>query len=162
MSLWLMQRFDLSLAQIGVFFFWTGLLSAGSQIAAPWLARRIGLLNTMVFTHIPANICLVGAALVPSLPLAIVLLTIRSALSQMDVPTRSAYVMAVVTPPERPAAASFTAVPRSLASALSPSIAGALFAAGWLSLPLIACGVLKLAYDLTLWRACRKDPLLDS
>jgi MFS family permease len=162
MSLWLMQRVDLSLAQIGLFFFWTGLLSAGSQIAAPWLARRIGLLNTMVFTHIPANICLVGAALVPSLPLAIVLLTIRSALSQMDVPTRSAYVMAVVTPPERPAAASFTAVPRSLASALSPSLAGALFAAGWLSLPLIACGVLKLAYDLTLWRACRKDPLLDS
>ena len=79
----------------------------------------------------------------------------------MDVPTRTAYVMAVVTPPERAAAASFTAVPRSLASALSPSIGGALFAAGWFALPLLACGVLKIAYDLTLWRACRGDVLRD-
>ena len=155
LSLWLLERFGLSLAQAAVFFFWAGLLSAASQLAAPLIARRIGLLNTMVFTHIPANVCLVLAALAPNLPLALALLFVRSALSQMDVPTRTAYVMAVVTPPERAAAASFTAVPRSLAAALSPTLSGALFAAGWLSLPLIGCGVLKIAYDLALWRAMR-------
>lgn len=159
LSLWLMQRFGLSLSQTGVFFFCAGLLSASSQLAAPRVARRIGLLNTMVFTHIPANVCLILAALAPSLPLALGLLLIRSALSQMDVPTRTAYVMSVVTPAERAAASSFTAVPRSLAGALSPSLSGALFAAGWISLPLIACGVLKIAYDFMLWRACRRDAL---
>lgn len=159
LSLWLFQRFGLSLAQAGAFFFWAGLLSAASQLAAPRVARHIGLLNTMVFTHIPANLCLIAAALVPDLTGALALLFVRSALSQMDVPTRSAYVMAVVTPAERPAAASFTAVPRSLAAALSPTLAAALFAAGWISLPLIACGLLKTAYDLTLWAACRKESL---
>ena len=159
LSLWLLQRFGLSLAQAGAFFFWAGLLSAASQLAAPWVATRIGLLNTMVFTHIPANVCLVLAALAPSLPLALGLLFVRSALSQMDVPTRTAYVMAVVTPAERSAAASFTAVPRSLAGALSPTLSGALFAAGWIALPLIGCGVLKIAYDLALWRAMRRHPL---
>ena len=158
-SLWLMQRFGLSLTSAGAFFFWSGLLSAASQLAAPWLARRIGLLNTMVFTHIPANACLIAAALAPSLTLALALLLVRALLSQMDVPTRTAYVMSVVTPAERAAAASFTTVPRSLASAASPALAGALFAAGWLSAPLLLCGVLKIAYDLTLWRACRGHPL---
>ncbi|BEP64940.1 MFS transporter (plasmid) [Variovorax sp. V213] len=157
MSLWLLERFGLSLTQAGVFFFWTGLLGAASQLAAPVVARRIGLLNTMVFTHLPANVCLVLAALVPSLPVALGLLMVRSALSSMDVPTRTAYVMAVVTPAERSAAASFTAVPRSLAAAISPTISGALFAAGWISLPLIACGLLKISYDLALWRAMRRD-----
>jgi predicted MFS family arabinose efflux permease len=156
LALWLFERFGLSLAAAGAFFFWAGLLTAGSQLAAPLLAKRIGLLNTMVFTHIPANIFLILAALAPSLPLALALLLARAALSQMDVPTRSAYVMAVVTPPERAAAASFTAVPRSLASALSPSLGGAMFAAGWIAAPLVACGLLKIAYDLTLWRSCRK------
>jgi MFS family permease len=155
LSLWLLQRFGLSLTQAGVFFFWAGVLSAASQLAAPLVAQRIGLLNTMVFTHIPANVCLVLAALAPSLPMALGLLFVRSALSQMDVPTRTAYVMAVVTPAERAAAASFTAVPRSLAAALSPTLSGALFAAGWMALPLIGCGVLKIAYDLALWRAMR-------
>ena len=159
MALWLLQRFGLSLAQAGAFFFWAGLLSAASQLAAPLVARRIGLLNTMVFTHIPANVCLVLAALAPSLPIALALLFVRSALSQMDVPTRTAYVMAVVTPAERSAAASFTAVPRSLAGALSPTISGALFAAGFVSLPLVACGVLKIAYDLALWRGMRGEHL---
>jgi hypothetical protein len=159
MSLWLLERFGFSLTQAGIFFFWTGLLGAASQLAAPVVARRIGLLNTMVFTHLPANVCLVLAALSPNLPVALVLLTIRSALSSMDVPTRTAYVMAVVTPPERTAAASFTTVPRSLAAAISPTLSGALFAAGWISLPLIACGLLKIAYDLTLWRAMRRDRL---
>jgi predicted MFS family arabinose efflux permease len=158
-SLWLMRRFGLSLADAGVFFFTTGLLAAASQMAAPWLARRIGLVNTMVFTHLPANLCLIGAALAPTLPLALALLLVRALLSQMDVPTRTAYVMSVVTPAERTAAASFTAVPRSLASAASPALAGALFAAGWLASPLVLCGVLKIAYDLALWRACRKRPL---
>lgn len=158
-SLWLFERFGLSLAQAGVFFFWSGLLSAASQLAAPLVAKRIGLLNTMVFTHIPANLCLIAAALVPDLSVALALLLVRAALSQMDVPTRSAYVMAVVTPPERAAAASFTAVPRSLAAALSPTLSAALLAAGWISLPLVACGVLKTAYDLVLWRACRKQSL---
>ena len=161
LSLWLFERFGLSLSQAGIFFFWSGLLSATSQLVAPLVARRIGLLNTMVFTHIPASVCLILAALAPNLPLALVLLFIRSALSQMDVPTRTAYVMAVVTPGERPAAASFTAVPRSLASALSPALSGALFAMGWISVPLIACGVLKITYDLVLWTACRRDALQD-
>lgn len=161
LTLWLLQRFGLSLAQAGVFFFCTGLLSAASQFAAPAVARRFGLLNTMVFTHIPANVCLVLAAFAPTLWSALALLFVRSALSQMDVPTRSAYVMAVVTPAERPAAASFTAVPRSLASALSPALSGALLATGWLAAPLVACGALKIAYDLVLWRACRRDRLGD-
>lgn len=159
LALWLMQRFGLSLAAAGSFFFWAGLLTAASQLAAPWIARRIGLLNTMVFTHIPSSVCLIGAALAPSLPLALALLFMRSALSQMDVPTRTAYVMSVVTPPERAAAASVTAVPRSLAAALSPSLGGALFAAGWFAAPLVACGLLKIGYDLTLWAACRGHKL---
>ncbi|KAI1692692.1 hypothetical protein DdX_21132 [Ditylenchus destructor] len=96
MSLWLLERFGFSLTQAGVFFFWTGLLSAASQLAAPAVAQRIGLLNTMVFTHLPANVCLVLAAVAPSLPVALALLMIRSSLSSMDVPTRTAYVMAVV------------------------------------------------------------------
>ena len=156
LALWLFERFGFSLTQAAAFFFWTGLLSAASQLAAPRVAARIGLLNTMVFTHLPANVCLVAAALAPTLPFALVLLFVRSALSQMDVPTRTAYVMAVVTPAERTAAASFTAVPRSLAAAVSPALSGALLAAGWIALPLVGCGVLKIAYDLALWRAMRQ------
>ncbi len=156
LALWLFDRFGLSLTAAGAIFFWTGLLSAGSQLAAAPLARRIGLVNTMVFTHIPANLCLIGAALAPSLELALGLLFARSALSQMDVPARGAYVMSVVTPQERPAAASFTAVPRSLASALSPSLTGAMFAVGIMSAPLVLCGVLKTAYDVALFFAFRR------
>lgn len=156
LSLWLMQRFGLSVGAAGRFFFWAGLLSAGSQLAAAPLSRRIGLLNTMVFTHIPSSVCLIGAAVAPSLPAALALLLMRSALSQMDVPTRTAYVMAVVTPPERAAAASVTSVPRSLAAALAPTLAGGLFGLGWLGAPLVACGVLKIAYDLTLLAAFRR------
>jgi MFS family permease len=150
LSLWLFQRFDLSLAAAGAFFFWSGLLGAASQLAAPVVARRIGLINTMVFTHIPANLFLISAAFAPTLPLALGLLLARALLSQMDVPPRSAFVMSVVTPPERAAAASFTAVPRSLAAALSPSLGGALFAAGWLAAPLALAGGLKIVYDLAL------------
>jgi MFS family permease len=156
LALWLFERFGMSLAAAGAFFFWTGLFSAASQLAAPLVARRLGLINTMVFTHIPASLCLIAAAFASSLHVALGLLLARSALSQMDVPARSAYVMSVVTPPERPAAASFTAVPRSLASAVSPSLTGAMFAAGAMAVPLVACGVLKIAYDLALYAAFRR------
>ena len=150
LALWLFERFGMSLAAAGGFFFWAGLLTTASQLLAPAVARRIGLLNTMVFTHIPASLLLILAALVPNLPLALACLLLRSALSQMDVPTRSAFVVSVVTPAERAAAASFTAVPRSLASAIGPSIGGALLASGMLAAPLLACGGLKIAYDLAL------------
>jgi hypothetical protein len=156
LALWLFERFGFSLTQAAAFFFWTGLLSAASQLAAPRVAARIGCSTRWSSRTFPANVCLVLAALSPTLPLALALLFIRSALSQMDVPTRTAYVMAVVTPAERTAAASFTAVPRSLAAALSPTLSGALLAAGWIALPLVGCGVLKIAYDLTLWRAMRR------
>jgi MFS family permease len=150
LALWLFERFDLSLASASVFFFWAGLLSAFSFPVAAWLSRRIGLINTMVFTHIPSSIALMLAAVAPSLPIALALLLVRSALSQMDVPTRSSYAMAVVTEAERTAAASFTAVPRSLAAAASPALAGALFAASYRAWPLLICGVLKILYDLLL------------
>lgn len=156
LALWLFERYDMSLTAAGAFFFWTGLFGAASQLAAPALARQIGLVNTMVFTHIPASLCLIAAAFTSSLPAALALLLARSALSQMDVPARSAYVMSVVTPAERPAAASFTAVPRSLASAISPSLTGAMFAAGAMAAPLVACGALKIAYDLALFAAFRR------
>ncbi|MFL6838940.1 MAG: MFS transporter [Bradyrhizobium sp.] len=148
--LWLFQRFDLSLSAAGLFFFWSSTLSAFSYPVAAWIARRIGLVNTMVFTHIPSSVFLILAAFSPNLYLALALLLLRSALSQMDVPTRTSYVMAVVTPAERPAAASVTAVPRSLASAISPAISGALLMTAFSGLPLVVCGTLKIAYDLAL------------
>ena len=156
LALWLFQRFEMSLAAAGAFFFWTGLLSACSQLAAGPLARRIGMVNTMVFTHIPSSLFLIGAALSSNLSVVLGFLLARSLLSQMDVPARGAFVMSVVTPAERPAAASFTAVPRSLAAALSPSMTGAMFAAGAMATPLVACGVLKIAYDLALYAAFRR------
>jgi MFS family permease len=150
LALWLFERFDMSLAAASLFFFWASTLSAFSYPVAAWLAKRIGLVNTMVFTHIPSSLFLMLAAFAPNLTVAIALLTLRAALSQMDVPTRTSYVMAVVTPAERPAAASVTAVPRSLASSLSPALSGVLLATPFSGLPLIACGVLKIAYDLAL------------
>ena len=150
MALWLFQQFHLSLSTASLFFFWSGLLSAFSFPVAVWLSRRIGLVRTMVYTHIPSNICLILAVFAPSLPAVLTLLLVRAALSQMDVPARSSYVMAVVTPAERAAAASFTSVPRSLASAASPALAGALFAATFRGWPLIICGALKTIYDLAL------------
>jgi MFS family permease len=153
--LWLFQRFELSLAAAGAFFFCTGLLAAVSFPVAARLAGRIGLVNTMVFTHIPASVCLIAAAFAPSLEWAVGLLAFRALLGQMDVPARSSFVMAVVTEAERPAAASATAVPRSLASAVSPALAGALFAAGLHVWPLVLCGGLKILYDLLLLAACR-------
>lgn len=161
LSLWLMQRFSLTPSVTGQFFFVAGLLTTFSQLAAVPLARRIGLLNTMVFTHIPSSLCLIAAAFAPKLALCLALLLARSALSQMDVPTRTAYVMAVVTPPERAAAASLTAVPRSLAAAVSPALAAALMAYGYAAAPLVACGVLKIAYDLAMLGAFGRVKPLD-
>lgn len=155
LSLWLMQRFGLSPGAAGQFFFWAGLLTTASQFAAVPLARKIGLLNTMVFTHIPSSAFLIAAAFAPSLALTLLLLLARSALSQMDVPTRTAFVMAVVTPAERTAAASLTAVPRSLAAAVGPVLAGGLITTGWIGAPLLACGLLKIGYDLAMLAAFR-------
>src|SRR5207244_6199671 len=95
LALWLFERFDLSLSAASLFFFWSGVLSAFSFPVAAWLSRRVGLVNTMVFTHVPSSICLILAAITPTLPIALALLLLRSALSQMDVPTRSSYVLAV-------------------------------------------------------------------
>lgn len=150
LALWLFRTFGLSLQAASAFFFWAGVLTAFSQLAAGRLARRIGLVNTMVFTHIPAQLCLIAAAFAPSLPVALTLLLMRASLSAMDVPARTSYVMAIVTPPERAAAASVTNVPRSLASALSPALAGALMTASAFAWPLVIGGSLKIAYDLAL------------
>jgi len=150
LALWLYDRFDLSLTAAGTIFFWVGILAAASQLASPWVAARIGLINTMVFTHLPANVFLILVPFMPTLALAIVFLFLRAALSSMDVPARTSYVMAVVSPGERPAAASVTAVPRSLAAALSPALAGYLLTLSVFGWPLIICGTLKIVYDLTL------------
>ncbi|HYD78458.1 MAG TPA: MFS transporter [Paucimonas sp.] len=149
-ALWLFQKFQLSPLVAGTIFFWTGVLSALSQLAAVHVAKRFGLVNTMVFTHLPANVFLVLVPFMPTLGWAIALLLARSALSQMDVPTRSSYVMAVVPPEERAAAASVTSVPRSLASALSPMLAGHLLGASGFGWPLVLAGGLKIVYDLLL------------
>ncbi len=156
LALWLFQRFGLSLASAGAFFFGCGLLGAFSQMAAPRLAKQIGLVNTMVWTHIPASLCLVAAAFSNDVRWALALLLLRAMVSSMDVPARSAFVMSVVQASERAAAASFTAVPRSLAAAASPLLAGWLFQSSWPAAPLVVCGVLKIGYDLALWRAFRR------
>ena len=150
LALWLFKRFDLSVAAAATLFFWTNLLIAASYLAATPIARRIGLVRTMVFTHLPSSLCLIAIPFVSSLPAVVALLLARSLLSQMDVPTRSSYVMAVVTSPERPAAAGVTSVPRSLASAISPTISGYLLSLSSFGWPLLIGGVLKIAYDLTL------------
>jgi MFS family permease len=150
LALWLFERFDLSLSAASLFFFWSSTASAFSYPVAAWLAKQFGLINTMVFTHIPSSILLILAAFSSNLYVTLGLLLMRSALSQMDVPTRTSYVMAVVTPAERAAAASFTAVPRSLASAISPAFAGMLLTTSFSGLPLVVCGVLKIVYDVAL------------
>jgi len=156
LALWLAQRHGVALATTATIFFWIGLLAAFSQLASARLAQRIGLVNTMVYTHLPANIFLVAVPFMPTLGSALVCLLIRSALSQMDVPARTSYVMAVVSPAERAAAASVTAVPRSLAAAVSPGLAGYLLAMSPFGTPLIVCGVLKITYDLLLLKLFRQ------
>ena len=150
LSLWLVQRFALAPAELGALFFATSLLSAGSYLVAVPLAQRFGLVNTMVFTHVPSSLALIAIPLSGDVHVAVALLLVRSALSQMDVPTRSSYVMAVVTPAERPAAASATSVPRSLAAAGSPLLAGYLLGLSPFGWPLVLAGAIKIGYDLTL------------
>jgi MFS family permease len=158
LALWLFQRFDLAVATAGTIFFWTGVFSAGSFLVAARLANRIGLVNTMVFTHLPSNVLLILVPFMPNLPLAIALLLARSALSQMDVPTRTSYVMAVVPPAERPAAASITAVPRTVASATSPLASGYLLGMSTFGWPLVVGGTIKGVYDLLLLAMFAKVP----
>lgn len=155
LALWLFRRFGLSVASAGAIFFWSGLLSGASALLAVPIARRFGLVRTMVFTHLPANGLLVAAALMPSVGPAVVCLLLRSVVSQMDVPTRTSYVMAVVGPDERPAAAAITNVPRSLAAALPPLAAGWMLDHSTFGWPLIIAGVLKAVYDLMLLAAFR-------
>jgi MFS family permease len=160
LALWLYQRFGLSVSTAAAIFFWASLCSAVSFLIAVPVAKRFGLINTMVFTHLPANFFLMMLPFAPNLPVAIALLLARGLLQQMDVPTRTSYVMAVVTPEERPAAASATAVPRSLAAAVSPMLAGYLFALSSFGWPLIIGGALKVLYDVLLlvqFRRVRPD-----
>ncbi|MDI3341734.1 MAG: MFS transporter [Sphaerobacter sp.] len=150
LALWLFKRFALSAAVAGTIFFWTGILSSASYLVAVRLAERFGAVKTMVFTHLPANLFLALVPFMPNLPLAVGLLLLRSLLSNMDAPVRNSYVMAVVTPAERPAAASITAVPRSLAAAGSPVLAGYLLGLTPFGWPLLIAGTIKGTYDLLL------------
>jgi hypothetical protein len=148
--LWLFQTFKLPVATAANIFFWTNLCAAGSFLAAVPISRKFGLIRTMVFTHLPSSLILLAVPFVPNLSVVVGLLMARSLLSQMDVPTRTSYVMAVVTPPERPAAASLTSVPRSLAAAVSPVLSGLLLTFSSFGWPLLAGGTLKIGYDLAL------------
>jgi MFS family permease len=150
LALWLFQAFHLSVPAASAILFWSSICAAVSFLAAVPLSERIGLVNTMVFTHLPSNLFLILVPFAPNLPVAIALLLARNALSQMDVPTRTSYVMAVVTPAERPAAASVTAVPRSLAASASPILAGYLLGVSTFGWPLIIGGALKAVYDVLL------------
>jgi MFS family permease len=149
-ALWLFQKFHLDMASAGAIFFWTGLLAAFSYLVAVRIARRIGLVNTMVFTHLPSSLCLVAMPFAPDINWVIALLLARGALSQMDVPTRSSYVMSIVPPKERAAAAALTSVPRSLAASVGPILAGYLLSISSFGWPLIVAGILKITYDLLL------------
>src|SRR5216683_6595751 len=158
MALYFHLRFGVPLAALSALFFGANLLSALSFLAAVPLARRFGLLNTMVFTHLPSNVLLALVAFAPTFPIAATLLLLRQALSQMDVPTRQAYTMALVDPEERTAAASVTSLARSLGSSTSPIVSGLLLQGPLLvlGLPFILAGGLKAAYDLTLWSVFRR------
>lgn len=150
LALWLFQRFQFSLADAATFFFATSLLSGASQLLSPVLARRFGLIQTMVFTHLPANVFLMLAAFMPTAELAVLFLLLRMSLASMDVPARQAFVMAVVPDEERAAAASVTNVPRSLGTGLAPLLSGYLLSASDFGWPLLIAGGLKVIYDLAL------------
>jgi len=156
--LWLHRRFQLDARTTAGVFFAAGMLSAFSQVLSPRIAARIGLVRTMVYTHLPSNVFLVLAGVMPTAPLAIAFLLLRTAVSQMDVPARQAYVMAVVPPEERTAASSVTNVPRSLAAGLAPLIAGALLERSNFGWPLVVGGLLKAAYDVALLVQFRAVP----
>jgi MFS family permease len=161
MALYFHLRFGVSLGLLAVLFFAANLLSALSFLTAPALARRFGLLNTMVFTHLPSNLLLVLVPLMPTFSLAATVLLLRQCLSQLDVPTRQAYTMALVTPNERTAAASVTSVARSGGAAVSPALAGVLLQGSALIVgaPFLVAGSLKAIYDLSLWALFRRARL---
>jgi MFS family permease len=161
LALWLFRRFQLSIRAAASFFFITGLLGAFSQLASSWLVARIGRIRTMAYTHIPANLCLMIAGTMPTAGLALAFLLLRASMSSMDVPARQSYVMAVVPPEERAAAASITNVPRSLASAMAPLPAGALLDYSLFGWPLILGGACKLVYDALLLAQFRSVTPLD-
>jgi MFS family permease len=144
---WFFIRWGLEPAQLAVLFFAVNVLSGLSLLAAGWLAARYGLLNTMVFSHLPSNVLLMLVPLMPTAPLAVALFLMRMSISQMDVPTRQSYTMAVVDPDERTATAGLTNVARTASSAFSPLVTGVAFAAGSLALPFLLAGALKIAYD---------------
>jgi predicted MFS family arabinose efflux permease len=150
LALWLYQTFQISVTAAASILFWSGICSTISYFAAVPIAQRIGLINTMVFTHLPSNILLILIPFAPDLTIAIALLLARSALSQMDVPTRASYVMAVVAPEERSAAASITAVPKTFAWAAGSLISGYLLTLSSFGWPLLIGGVVKGAYDILL------------
>jgi predicted MFS family arabinose efflux permease len=155
---WLATRFHTPLSTLGVVFFAVGLLQTVSFLAATRLAERFGLLSTMVFTHLPSNLLLAGIAFAPSLTTAVGLLLARSLLSQMDVPTRQAYVMALVSAEERTAAAGYTNTARYIVRPLGPVLAG-VGQSVFMGLPFLTAGAVKSAYDLVLWRWFRTVPL---
>src|SRR5262249_24344925 len=145
---WFHVRFGADTATLGGIFFGANLLAGVSALAAAWLARRIGLLRTMVFTHAPSNLLLILVPFMPTLPTAVAVLLLRFALSQMDVPARQSYTVAVVSPEERSAAAGVTGVARTTGAALSPVLTGLLLdSASLAGLPFVVSGLLKLAYD---------------
>jgi MFS family permease len=153
---WFHVRFGVGSRVIGSIFFGANLLAGVSALLAGRLAKKIGLINTMVFTHIPSNLLLMLVPLMPTLPLAIAVLLARFSISQMDVPTRQSYTMAVVAPDERSAASGMTAIARSVGAAISPSIAGILLSVPTLvSAPFFFAGGLKILYDLLLYRSFR-------
>ena len=148
--LWLYRRFQLSVASAGAIFFGAGMVGALSQFLSAKLAARIGHVRTMVYTHLPANLFLLAAGVVPSAPLAVAFLLLRASMSQMDVPARQAYVMSLVPPEERMAASSVTNVPRSLAAAIPPLFTGILLDRSSFGWPLVLGGALKALYDVLL------------
>lgn len=151
---WFHVRYGVDPAVLGGIFFGANLLAAVSALAAAALARRFGLLNTMVFTHLPSNVLLILVPLMPNLPLAITVLLLRFSISQMDVPTRQSYTMAVVHPDERSPASGISGVARSVGAALSPILVGVMFSnQAWLSMPFFLAGGIKIVYDLLLYRA---------
>ncbi|MDE3090496.1 MAG: MFS transporter [Chloroflexota bacterium] len=152
---WFQIRWGVEPALLGSIFFGANILAGISALSAARIASRIGLINTMVFTHIPSNILLIFVPLMPNLPLAIALLLVRFSISQMDVPTRQSYTMAVVDPDERSAASGVTTIARSLGAAWSPALAGALLQSPFISAPFFLAGGLKILYDLLLYRSFR-------
>ena len=156
---WFYVRFHVDPAGLGAIFFGGNILAGCSALTASWLSKRIGLINTMVFTHIPSNILLILVPLMPNLPLAIALLLLRFSISQMDVPTRQSYTMAIVDPDERAAAGGVSSVARSIGSSLSPVLAGKLMSVSMFNLPFFLAGGLKIVYDLLLYRSfCAVKP----